>query len=452
VNVDYISEKATVDKALKDAHKRCPRTVVTTVCNDLAKFKEYGPQLTTEALDAIYSGTNIPNASLLTILKMFSDAVAKATSMGLDLKTLNSEAVRALGQALSRNERAQDLYNTTVMQFQGGTLPPLNGDFPAHIAVLIARIQEHAFLTPSIERAPSSEVHPHTVDVNFTQPRVSRDRPRPQRLQEDRARRDRRDFRQRPQHPVRSPYRPQAHRVKQVGAPMGTPATDHHAPGTPADPPPAAHVGRREFRGPAPRRDFRASRTFGDFPRRGGRGPHGGGRDEPARTRRFNSKSFQFVSKKRYLYFNSSSSSSSYTPTHTPTHRAIQANLTVVYANQAQYVEPILQGVLDSGATRTVTPLLDEMTDTVEDSVSTQGYGSEHTNSATKTGVLRGIPAVYDPSARQTLYAPRDIMRVQHSCMVYTTGSLFVVDEQDCKAWLEKSEKFKKSPPRSTCR
>jgi hypothetical protein len=55
--------------------------------------------------------------------------------------------------------------------------------------------------------------------------------------------------------------------MKQVGAPVGRPAVDHPAPGSPAAPPPVAHVGRRAFRSPAPGRAFR------DFPRRG-RGPY----------------------------------------------------------------------------------------------------------------------------------------------------------------------------------
>lgn len=84
------------------------------------------------------------------------------------------------------------------------------------------------------------------------------------------------------------------------------------------------------------------------------------------------------------------------------------------------------------------------MTNTREENISIQGYGTERSSSATKTGMLRGIPAVYDPNARQTLYATRDIMKVQHSCMIYTTGSLFMVDEQDCKAWLEKMRRSKR--------
>ena len=71
---------------------------MAAICEDLPKFQKFVPQLITEALDAVYGNSNIPNITLIEILKMFNEVMAKATSIGIDRKTLNSEAVRAQGR------------------------------------------------------------------------------------------------------------------------------------------------------------------------------------------------------------------------------------------------------------------------------------------------------------------------------------------------------------------
>ena len=438
----YVNELATLDQQFADDHKRCPRTIMAAICDDLTKYKKFVPQLLTDALDAVYGDTNVPNLSLLDILQKFNAVMAQATNMGIDRTTINSEAVRALGEVFKRNRGIKDEYNAMVMLFQGDQLPPLNENFPAHIAKLIQHIQLHTFISPTIERPPASEVHPHTVDVNFTQPQRYEDRRR-HRAQEWKARPDHRHQQFKGRQQRRSPYQ-SPRRQPLPRAPVGNPAVGNPA-AQPLDPfgynPPTFRVYNGRGRAPVLARE-----------------PNPTERAAHNRSRRFNmKKSFnKDVNNKRRFYFLSSSSSSSppsyphpspslnLHPQPTPHHQDIKANLTIVHANQTSYIEPILQGVYDSGATRTVTPLLEEMTNIREENISIQGYGTEHNNNATKTGMLRGIPAVYDPNARQTLYAPRDIMKVQHSCMIYTTGSLFMVDEQDCKAWLEKMRRSKR--------
>lgn len=170
------------------------------------------------------------------------------------------------------------------MLFRADQLPPLNENFPAHIAKLIQHIQLHNFISPTIERPPVSEVHPHTVDVNFTQPQRYEDRRR-HRAQEWKARPEHRHrkFRGRQQR-QHSPYQP-PRRQPLARAPVGNPAAGNPATGHPAAPLPVSH--RREIR------DF-SGRT---------RAPTAVERDDNNRSRRFNKKSFnKDVNNKRFFY------------------------------------------------------------------------------------------------------------------------------------------------------
>jgi hypothetical protein len=108
VDPTYLNELVALNKEFAEEYKKSPRTIMKAICEDLVKFNKFAPTLVTEALDGIYMDPNIPNLSLLDVFQRFNVVMAKTTCMGIDRKTLSSEAVRALKEVFRRNTRTMD--------------------------------------------------------------------------------------------------------------------------------------------------------------------------------------------------------------------------------------------------------------------------------------------------------------------------------------------------------